>query len=388
MALIVQKFGGTSVGDIERIKKVATIIKNERDKGNQVVVVVSAMSGVTNDLVDLVAKFSASANDNERREYDSVVSTGESVSSALVALALMNLGLKSRSWQGWQIPIFTDGVHSQARIINIDSEKIHGSLAIEEIPVIAGFQGVFEDKVVTLGRGGSDTSAAAIAAAIGADRCDIYTDVDGIYSADPRIVDNPTRLEKISYSEMLEMASSGAKVLHPRSVQIAQKHKLKMRVLSSFKESNGTSLVNVEESSESLRVTGLSLIGGLASLELPLNSSNLLRIENLKKQQIVIRKILCKDKLLTLVFDRKDVPLLSSIFKSNCTDDLAKLTVSGYGLQNSIEVVEKIFKVSNNEGINIDMLSSTDTRIGIVIKDRHSHQLMKKLHSIFGLDSK
>ncbi|MCW8863164.1 MAG: aspartate kinase, partial [Rhodospirillales bacterium] len=245
MARIVQKFGGTSVGDVERIKNVARRVKKEVDAGNEVAVVVSAMAGVTNQLVDYVSNVSSVY---DAREYDIVVSSGEQVTSGLLALALQDLGIAARSWQGWQIPIRTDGVHSKARIEGIETEELIARMQKGEVVVVPGFQGLAPDnRVTTLGRGGSDTSAVALAAALKADRCDIYTDVDGVYSTDPRIVPKARKLERITYEEMLEMASLGAKVLQTRSVEMAMKHSVRVQVLSSFEDTPGTLVCDEDE---------------------------------------------------------------------------------------------------------------------------------------------
>lgn len=246
MALIVQKFGGTSVGSIERIRDVAKIVKTELDNDNKVIVVASAMSGVTDHLINLSLQVSNLETDDQRMEYDAILATGEKVSSGILSLTLQSMGIKARSWQGWQIPILTDEFFTKGRIKTIDATTLLTSIANDEVPVITGFQGVFNDRVVTLGRGGSDTSAAAIAVASHADRCDIYTDVDGVYTADPRIVPNAHIHSYITFEEMLEMAAAGSKVLHMRAVEIAAKFKLKLRVLSSFSQAQGTEIVSKE----------------------------------------------------------------------------------------------------------------------------------------------
>ena len=235
MALIVQKFGGTSVANVERIRNVAARVMKEVEAGNQVAVVVSAMSGVTNQLVDLVNQLSPLDSDAALAEYDAVVHSGELVTSGLLALCLNQKGVPARSWAGWQIPLVSDAMHGKARIVEIKTEAMLASLKAGNVAVVAGFQGIGPDgRVTTLGRGGSDTSAVALAAALGADRCDIYTDVDGVYTTDPRIVPKARKLDKIAYEEMLEMASMGSKVLQIRSVEFAGKYKVPLRVLSSF----------------------------------------------------------------------------------------------------------------------------------------------------------
>src|SRR5579863_5690445 len=263
MARIVQKFGGTSLADVERIREVARRIKREADAGNQVAVVVSAMAGATNQLVDWTRETSRL---HDAREYDVVVSSGEQVTAGLVALALQDLGVDARSWLGWQVPIRTDGVHGKARIEAIDTAEIARRMAQGQVAVVAGFQGLGpRHRVTTLGRGGSDTSAVALAAALNADRCDIFTDVDGVYTSDPRIVAKARKLAKIAYEEMLELASVGAKVLQTRSVELAMKEKVRVQVLSSFEGGNrlggdlpGTLVVDEDEIVEKEIVAGIA----------------------------------------------------------------------------------------------------------------------------------
>src|ERR1700751_1587855 len=256
MARIVQKFGGTSVGDIARIKNVARRVKSEVDGGNEVAVVVSAMAGTTNQLVDWPR---ATSRLHDAREYDGVVASGEQVTAGLLSLALHDLGIDARSWLGWQIPIRTDGVHRKARIEAIKVSEIRRRLAQGQVAVVAGFQGVGpRGRITTLGRGGSDTSAVALAAALEADRCDIFTDVDGVYTSDPRIVAKARKLGRITYEEMLEMASQGAKVLQTRSVEMAMNHSVRVQVLSSFSDEPGTLVVDEDEIVEKQVGTGIA----------------------------------------------------------------------------------------------------------------------------------
>src|SRR5690348_4867904 len=253
---IVMKFGGTSVGDVERIRAVAQRVKREVDAGADVAVVVSAMAGATNQLVDWVRSISRL---HDAREYDAVVASGEQVTAGLTALALQELGINARSWLGWQIPIHTDGVHGKARIDSIDMEELERRLKGGQVAVIAGFQGLGPDnRITTLGRGGSDTSAVALAAALKAERCDIFTDVDGVYTTDPRIVAKARKLDKITYEEMLEMASQGAKVLQTRSVEMAMNHGVRVQVLSSFSDEPGTLVVDEDEIVEKQVVSGIA----------------------------------------------------------------------------------------------------------------------------------
>ncbi len=393
MALIVQKFGGTSVGSIERIKNVAQLVKAERDIGNQVVVVVSAMSGVTDQLVGLVSQLSSTANDNERQEYDSVVSTGENVSSGLVALALMNLGFKARSWQGWQIPIITNELFSQGKIQGIDPTKILQCLQDNEIPVISGFQGVYKSRIVTLGRGGSDTSAAAIAAAINADRCDIYTDVDGVYTADPRVVPAAQKLDKITYSEMLEMAASGAKVLHPRSVEIAEKYNLQMQVLSSMTGGKGTLLVNENDSMESQRITGVSGTKKICTFTIDDASKALEIFTEFNANNVhldMFNQNIGASNITIIIPAHEQIPaenILQKLCKYSVSDELAKVSITGSGLQSSASIAQKVFQILAEQGIKIFMITTTDIKISILVEANFMETAMKSLHTAFGLDA-
>ena len=264
MSVIVQKFGGTSVADMDRIRSVADRVESAVKDGHKVTVVVSAMAGVTNQLVEWVRE-AANGNIDAGHdceydcEYDSVVSTGEQVTSGLLACVLQGRGIKARSWLGWQLPVHTEGLHSRARITAIETEKLVSGLDACEVQVVAGFQGIDDDgRIATLGRGGSDITAVALAAALGADRCDIFTDVDGVYTTDPRIVPKARKLDKITYEEMLEMASLGAKVLHTRSVELAMKHNVCLQVLSSFSDAPGTLVVDEEDMLEQELVSGIT----------------------------------------------------------------------------------------------------------------------------------
>ncbi|HWG79166.1 MAG TPA: aspartate kinase, partial [Stellaceae bacterium] len=256
MARIVQKFGGTSVADIDRIKNVARRVKRETEAGNEVAVVVSAMAGVTNQLVDWTRQ---TCQLHDAREYDVVVASGEQVTAGLVALALQDLGINARSWLGWQIPLRTDDMHGKARILDIATADLLRRMGEGQVAVVAGFQGMGPDaRVTTLGRGGSDTSAVALAAALSADRCDIFTDVDGVYTTDPRIVAKARKLDRITYEEMLELASQGAKVLQTRSVEMAMNHRVRVQVLSSFNDMPGTLVVDEDEIVEKQVVSGIA----------------------------------------------------------------------------------------------------------------------------------
>ena len=272
MARLVQKYGGTSVGDINRIKAVAQRIKAAVDDGYQVAVVVSAMAGVTDRLTGWVSE---AAPLHDAREYDAVVATGEQVTSGLLALALQDIGIQARSWHGWQLPIHTDGEHGSARILSLDTDEIESRIEAGQVAVIAGFQGLSpEGRITTLGRGGSDTSAVALAAALGAERCDICTDVDGVYTAAPRIVSAAHRLDKITYEEMLEMASQGAKVLQTRAVALAMRHRVRLQVLSSFTDTPGTLVVDEDEIVEEQMVSGIAYSRDEAKITLVASRTN------------------------------------------------------------------------------------------------------------------
>ena len=256
MARIVQKFGGTSVADLDRIRAVAQRVKAEVDAGNEVAVVVSAMSGTTNQLVEWSREIGPV---HDAREYDVVVSTGEQVTVGLLAIALQNIGIDARSWLGWQIALHTNDVHGSARIESIDTDKLDERLSSGQVAVVAGFQGIGPDgRISTLGRGGSDTSAVALAAALNADRCDIYTDVDGVYTTDPRMMPKARKFERITFEEMLEMASAGAKVLETRSVAMAMRYDVNLQVLSSFSDQPGTLVVNEEQNMEQQKISGIA----------------------------------------------------------------------------------------------------------------------------------
>ena len=361
MARIVQKFGGTSVADIERIKNAAQLVKMEHDAGHQVVVVVSAMAGVTNQLVDYVNQIDDTF---DPREYDSVVSTGEQSNAGLMALAIKSLGIKSRSWLGWQIPIQTDAIYEKARITNIATEELNKCLAEREIVVIPGFQGISpENRITTLGRGGSDLTAVALAGALKADRCDIYTDVDGIYTTDPRIVNKAQKLDKITYEEMLEMASLGSKVLQTRSVELAMNYNVKVQVRSSFENIPGTIVVSEDEIMEQQVVSGISqskdeakitllkvadrpgiaaaIFGPLADAEINVD----MIVQNVSENG--------KTTDLTFTVGKIDLEKAVNVLKKNKSDigigeivadsDVVKISVVGVGMRSHAGVAQKMF---------------------------------------------
>lgn len=412
--IIVQKFGGTSVGDISRIKNVAKKVKAELDKKNKVIVVVSAMSGVTNQLVDYCNQVSSLTDDISLREYDSVIATGEQVTCGLLALELQSIGYKARSLLGWQISIKTDSIHSKARIDSIDGEYLLGLLDEFDVVVIAGFQGIHAEsnRVTTLGRGGSDTSAVAIAAAVKADLCDIYTDVSGVYTTDPRITDKARRLKKVTYEEMLEMAYSGSKVLQTRSVAMAMAHNVRVRVLSTFEEvteNSGTVLVNNnEEIMERRLITGISyskndvritlanmpdhpglsatIFGALAAKEVNVDmivqniSSNgkfiditfTAGVDELERAKLAIESIKDEVKYSELKID----------------GNIAKISVIGVGMISHSGVAHTMFKTLAEKGINLLLISTSEIKISVLIAKEYGELAVRILHDAYGLGKK
>jgi len=412
MALIVQKFGGTSVGDIARIQNVAKKVKAELDKKNQVIVVVSAMSGVTNQLVSYCNEVSALMSDESLTEYDSIVASGEQITCGLLALELQSIGYKARSFLGWQIPLVTDAAHSKARIDEIDGKFLLETLKTHDVIVIAGFQGIHPDskRITTLGRGGSDTSAVAIAAAVKADLCDIYTDVDGVYTTDPRITDKANKLNKIAYEEMLEMAYSGSKVLQTRSVAMAMAHNVRVRVLSSFKEAtedSGTILVNNEEEIMERRViTGISY------------SKNDVRItlshmpDHPGLSAVIFGVLAEKDVNIDMIVqnasaDGKSVDITFTTFKEeleraksalnsikdqvkyetiSIDENIAKISVIGVGMVSHSGVAHTMFKTLADKGINILVISTSEIKISVLIAREYGELAVRVLHTAYGLD--
>jgi aspartate kinase len=410
MSLIVQKFGGTSVGDIARIKNVAGKVKAELDLGNKVVVVVSAMSGVTNQLVDYANQVSDLQSDMALSEYDSVVATGEQITCGLLALQLQSIGYKARSFLGWQIPLTTDAVHSKARIEEIDGSKILKALEEYNVVVIAGFQGVNieNNRITTLGRGGSDTSAVAIAAAIKADICDIYTDVEGVYTTDPRITDKARKLNKVSYEEMLEMAYSGSKVLQTRSVAMAMAHNVRVRVLSTFSNNSGTILVNNEEIMERRLITGISyskndvritlskmpdhpglsstIFGALAEKEV--NIDMIVQNISADSKSVDITFTIPKDELERAKNAIESIRSIVNYAQILIDDNIAKISVIGVGMVSHSGVAHTMFKTLADKGINILLISTSEIKISVLINKEYGELAVRILHSAYGLDEK
>ncbi|PCI38391.1 MAG: aspartate kinase [Rhodospirillaceae bacterium] len=381
MALIVMKFGGTSVGDIERIQNVAKRVKSEVDAGNQIAVVVSAMSGVTNQLVDYVTSVTPLY---DTREYDVVVSSGEQVTSGLLALALQDLGIMARSWMGWQLPIQTDDAHGKARITGIDSEEILKRLNSGEVAVVPGFQGLSpNNRITTLGRGGSDTSAVALAAALNADRCDIYTDVDGVYTTDPRIVAKAKKLDRITFEEMLEMASLGAKVLQTRSVEVAMKHGVRLQVRSSFSDEPGTLVVNEDEIVEQELISGIAYSRDEAKITLVAVSDQpgvaALIFGPLAEAAVNVDMIVQnvsddgKSTDMTFTVTMGDLDRALEIVKAHAKDfgykeilsdaDVAKISVIGVGMRSHAGVAQRMFQALADKGINIQVISTSEIKV-------------------------
>ena len=415
MARIVMKFGGTSVADIARIRNVARHVKREVDAGHDVAVVVSAMSGKTNELVAWTREASPM---HDAREYDAVVASGEQVTAGLLAIALQNMGIHARSWQGWQIPIKTDNAHGAARILDIDGAFLIKRFGEGQVAVIAGFQGIGPDnRIATLGRGGSDTSAVAIAAAVKADRCDIYTDVDGVYTTDPRIEPKARRLNKISFEEMLEMASLGAKVLQVRSVELAMVHRVRTFVRSSFDDPDapgmgdllnppGTLICDEEEIVEQQVVTGIAYAKDEAQISLrrvgdrpgvaagifgPLAEANI-------NVDMIVQNISEDGKLTDMTFTvpsgdvDKALAVLERLKPEVGYDvvqheaGMSKVSVIGIGMRSHAGVAATAFKALAEKSINIRAITTSEIKISILIDGPYTELAVRTLHSVYGLD--
>ncbi len=417
MALIVQKYGGTSMGSIDRIKNVAKRVKRWHDNGHQVVVVVSAMSGETNRLIDLARQISAQP---DPREYDQMVSTGEQVSISLLAMAIQDLGIGARSMTGRQVAIKTDTSYNKARIESIDDENIRQQLDAGNVVIVAGFQGIDEhDNITTLGRGGSDTTGVAIAAALGADECQIYTDVDGVYTTDPRVTSKAKKLEKITFEEMLEMASLGSKILQIRSVEFAGKYGVPLRVLSSFDDNNDGSfdddfrdnvgtLITIDEgdSMEQAIISGIAFNRdeakivvrgvpdhpGIASAILsPIGNANIeidMIVQNLSDQGTTD---------FTFTVNRTDLDKAMAVLNDEIKDDIGakeilgnsevvKVSLVGVGMRSHAGVASLMFQTLAENNINIQMISTSEIKVSVLIQEQHLEKAVKSLHTAFGLD--
>ena len=404
MARIVMKFGGTSVADLDRIRNVARRVQREVEAGHEVAVVVSAMSGVTNQLVKWCQDLSPL---HDAREYDTVVATGEQVTIGLTAIALQAIGVDARSWQGWQVPILTDGAHGKARVERIEGEELIRRMQAGQVPVVAGFQGIGPDnRVTTLGRGGSDLSAVALAAAVKADRCDIFTDVDGIYTTDPRIVPRARKLERVSYEEMLELASVGAKVLQTRSVELAMKQRVRVQVLSSFEDVPGSLVVDEDEIVEQPLVTGVAYSrdeakitlrrlpdrpGIAAAVFVPLARANVnvdMIVQNLGADGTTD---------MTFTIPRTDLPRARQALDAAkaeigfdslvAADDVAKISVVGIGMRSHAGVAATVFRTLAEKGINIEVISTSEIKTSVLVSADYTELAVRALHTAYGLDA-
>ena len=417
MALVVMKFGGTSVADLERIRHVAHHVQREHKAGNQVAVVVSAMAGQTNQLVAYVNE---ACSNPCQSEYDAVVASGEQVTSGLLALCLQNIGIPARSWQGWQIPLETDEAHGKARIRNIQAKQMLASMNKGEVSVVAGFQGIAPDgRIATLGRGGSDTSAVAIAAALGADICDIYTDVDGVYTTDPRIVPKARRLSKVSYEEMLEMASLGAKVLQTRSVELAMTNNVRLAVRSSFDDPAsvpaiggdlnsyvGTLVCSEDEIVEQQVVSGIAYAKDEAKVTLisipdkpgiaamvfgPLADANI-------NVDMILQNVSADGATTDITFTvaETDLDRALEVLGNNKEElsyqdlvgarNIVKISIIGIGMRSHAGVASAMFKDLSDKGINIQAISTSEIKISILIDAAYQELAVRSLHTLFGLD--
>jgi aspartate kinase len=415
MARLVMKFGGTSVADIERIRNVARHVKREVEAGHEVAVVVSAMSGVTNQLVTWCRDGAAL---HDAREYDAVVSTGEQVTAGLLAIVLEGMGINARSWQGWQLPIVTSNAHASARILDINGEELLKRFKERhEVAVIAGFQGIHQDtgRITTLGRGGSDTSAVAIAAAIGAERCDIYTDVDGVYTTDPRVVPRAQRMPKIAYEEMLELASLGAKVMQVRSVELGMVHNVRIFVRSSFEKPEdidphatppGTLICGEEEIVEQQVVTGIAFSKDEAQISIrrvqdkpgvaaaifgPLAEANInvdMIVQNVSSDGATTD--------LTFTVPASDYQRANDVLvkargqvgyeRIDGATDVTKVSVIGIGMRSHAGVAAKAFKALAEKGINIRAITTSEIKFSLLIDANYTELAVRTLHSLYDLD--
>jgi len=401
------KFGGTSVADLARIRNVAQTVKRAHDDGADIAVIVSAMSGVTNQLIDYVSDIAPLA---DLREYDTIVSSGEQVTSGLLAIALQNLGVPARSWLGWQIPVVTDDAHGSARIQRIDVDEIRRRFEEErQVAVLAGFQGLEKGRrrITTLGRGGSDTSAVALASALEAERCDIYTDVEGVYTSDPRIVPRARKLDRITYEEMLEMASQGAKVLQTRSVEMAMKHRVRVQVRSSFEDKPGTLVVDEDEIVEQALVSGVTYSRDEAKITLqsvpdrpgvaaaifgPLADAAV-------NVDMIVQNISAENGHTDMTFTvgNADLQRTISVLEKNreqlayrelkADPNVVKVSVIGVGMRSHAGVAQRMFQALAEKGINIQVISTSEIKVSVLIAAEYAELALRSLHTAYGLDS-
>lgn len=403
MALIVQKYGGTSVGSVERIKHVAEKVASFHNRGESVVVVVSAMSGETNRLVDLAQQIHSPP---DAREMDVLLSTGEQVTIALLSMALKNRGVSARSFTGGQVHILTDSAHTKARIVDIDKQRVSDALAAGEVVVVAGFQGVDEHgNITTLGRGGSDTTAVALAAALDADECQIYTDVDGVYTTDPRVVPEARRLERITFEEMLEMSSLGSKVLQIRAVEFAGKHNVPLRVLSSFEDGEGTLISYEEEGMEQAVISGIAFNRDEAKLTIlgvpdhpgvafqilgPVGAANV-------EVDMIIQNVAADGNTdFTFTVHRNDYARARAVLDDVAKelgarevvgdDNIVKISLVGVGMRSHAGIAAQMFEILAKEGINIQMISTSEIKVSVVVDEKYLELGVRALHSGFELE--
>ena len=405
MARIVKKFGGSSVADIDHIKRVARRVKEAADAGDQVAVVVSAMAGSTDQLIQWTAE---TAQVHDAREYDVVVSAGEQITIGLLAMALHDLGVPARSWLGWQLPMASDGVHGSARLENIAVDEIERRFAEGQVAVVAGFQAIGPDRrITTLGRGGSDTTAVALAAALKADRCDIYTDVEGVFTADPRIVAGARKIDKITYEEMLEMASQGAKVLQTRAVAMAMKHGVRVQVLSSFSELPGTLVVDEDEIVEQTLVSGIAYSRDEAKITLlrvadrpgvaaaifgPLAEASI-------NVDMIVQSVSEDGQTTNLTFTVTEADLeRAKRALEEVRDEIGyhalvpdpgvvKVSVIGVGMRSHAGVASRMFRTLADKGINIQVISTSEIKLSVLIAEEYTELALRALHAAYGLDA-
>mgnify|MGYP001359241512 FL=1 len=404
MELVVLKFGGTSVADVPQIKKIALKIKGEVDQGNKVIVVVSAMSGVTNNLIDLVNQTSKNFS---LSEHDVVLSTGEQITSALLSIALEELSLKARSWMGWQVPIVSDNTHGKAVIKDIKTSNIMGSIKKGYIAIVSGFQGISEDnRITTLGRGGSDTTAVALAAAFSADRCDIYTDVEGVYTTDPRIVKKAKKLDFITYEEMLELASQGAKVLQTRSVALAMKYNVNLRVLSSFANVPGTLIAEERGNMEKSEISGIAhslneakitlsdipdqpgqaakIFGALA--EFSINVDMIVQSSSINHGSTDMTFTIPETDLLIAEKVIKKIKGNIGFKKFTSETNVVKISIVGNAMRSQSGIAKTMFQTLAKNHINIQVISTSEIKISVLISSEYYELAMRSLHLAFDLD--
>ena len=404
MELVVLKFGGTSVADVPQIKKIALKVKGEVDQGNKVIVVVSAMSGVTNNLIDLVNQTSKNFS---LSEHDVVLSTGEQITSALLSIALEELSLKARSWMGWQVPIVSDNTHGKAVIKDIKTSNIMGSIKKGYIAIVSGFQGISEDnRITTLGRGGSDTTAVALAAAFSADRCDIYTDVEGVYTTDPRIVKKAKKLDFITYEEMLELASQGAKVLQTRSVALAMKYNVNLRVLSSFANVSGTLIAEERGNMEKSEISGIAhslneakitlsdipdqpgqaakIFGALA--EFSINVDMIVQSSSINHGSTDMTFTIPETDLLMAEKVIKKIKGNIGFKKFTSETDVVKISIIGNAMRSQSGIAKTMFQTLAKNHINIQVISTSEIKISVLISSEYYELAMRSLHLAFDLD--